>query len=230
MNLQATNNILIIAPHADDEVLGCGGIMRKMADMGKKVYVLVMTNAAVGAPNIFTEDTIRMIRTEALESHKLLGVTKTYFADFPAPRLDTFPAYELANHIGSVIREVNADTLFIPHRGDVHLDHRRVYEASLVAARPQGVYTVKNIYAYETLSETEWAAPFPEDNFIPNVFVNIEKEIDYKVKAFEKFESQLKIFPHPRSLKGIDVLARHRGTVISVEAAEAFSLIREIIN
>lgn len=229
MNLQQVNNILIVAPHADDEVLGCGGIMKKFSDMGKNVFVVVMTNAHVGAPEIFTEEIMDRVRKEALESHKILGVKETVFADFPAPRLDTFAVYQMANYLGELLRKFNIDTMFIPHRGDVHLDHKRVYEASLVAARPQGAYSVSRVYAYETLSETEWAAPFPEDNFIPNVFINIENEIEHKINAFAVFESQVREFPHPRSRKGIKVLSEHRGSVVSINAVEAFSLVREIV-
>lgn len=229
MNLQEINNVLIVAPHADDEVLGCGGIIKKMSTLKKNVYVVIMTNAFVGDPEIFSENNIKAVRAEALLSHEILGVKQTFFADFPAPRLDTFPIYKISNFIHSLMVKLNIDTLFIPHRGDIHLDHKRIYEAALVASRPQGNYTVKEIYSYETLSETEWAAPFPEDNFIPNIFVSIEDEINYKIKAFECFESQIKKFPHPRSSQGIDVLSKYRGSIVSINAVEAFSVIRQII-
>ncbi|MGN6602887.1 MAG: PIG-L deacetylase family protein [Ginsengibacter sp.] len=229
MNLQKIKNVLIIAPHPDDEVLGCGGIIKKLTSLEKKIYVLVMTNAFIGASELFSEEGIKIVRREALQAHKILGVKETFFADFPAPKLDTYPTYKMANYISALLQQLNIDTLFIPHRGDIHLDHKRVYEASLVASRSQGNYSVHEIYAYETLSETEWAAPFPEDNFIPNVFVNIENEIEYKIKSFECYKTQIKIFPHPRSVEGIDVLSKHRGSVVSIKAVEAFSLIRQIV-
>jgi LmbE family N-acetylglucosaminyl deacetylase len=229
MNLQELKNVLVIAPHADDEVLGCGGIIKKLSDLNKNVFVAIMTNAFIGDPDIFSEEDIDQVRNEALISHKILGVKETFFAEFPAPRLDTFPVYKIAQYISTLLNDLCIDTIFIPHRGDVHLDHKRIFEASLVACRPQGNYSVKEIYAYETLSETEWAAPYPEDNFIPNIYVNIETEIEHKKKAFECFKSQIKTFPHPRSIEGIDILSRHRGTVVSMKSVEAFSLIRQII-
>jgi len=229
MNLQEINNVLIIAPHADDETLGCGGIINKFVKEGKNVNVLILTNAFKGDSEIFSEQEINKVRQEALDAHRILGVENTIFADFPAPRLDTFPLYKVANYISNKLIELNIDTLFIPHRGDIHLDHRRTFEASIVAARPFGDYKVKRIYSYETLSETEWAAPYPDDNFVPNVFFNITNELEKKIEAFECYKSQLKEYPHPRSINGIKILAQRRGIMVSFEAAEAFSLVREII-
>lgn len=229
MNLQEINNILIVAPHADDETLGCGGTMKKLSEYGKNVYVLVLTNANVGDSELFSKEAIVQVRREAIEAHKILGVKETFFADFPAPRLDTYPIYKIVNHISKVIKDNNIDTVFTTHRGDIHLDHKRTFEAVMVAVRPQGQYSVKRIYSYETLSETEWAAPYAEDNFRPNIFVEIINELEYKITAFACFKSQIKEFPHPRSTKGIEILANNRGITVSVKAAEGFTLIREII-
>jgi len=118
--------------------------------------------------------------------------------------------------------------MFIPHRGDIHKDHRVTYEAALVAARPINNCTVKRIYAYETLSETEWAAPFGDNVFIPTVFINIENEIEDKLKAFHFFTSQIKQFPHSRSPEIIRVLSNYRGATVGFSNAEAFMLIRSI--
>lgn len=229
MSLLETEKLLIIAPHADDETLGCGGTIAKLSNLGKEVFVLIATNANVGAPELFSQELINKVREEALSAHSLLGVKETLFAEFPAPCLDTFPIYKIANHISEILTRYNIDSMLIPHRGDIHLDHRRLFEASLIAARPIGTQKVKRIYAYETLSETEWAAPFPDDNFLPQIFVNIKDQLPKKLEAFSCFKSQIKDFPHPRSIKNIESLARLRGSTVSCEAAEAYSLIREII-
>lgn len=223
--------ILIIAPHPDDEVLGCGGTISKLSKKGIEIYVAIMTNGNVGAPEIFPAEGTRRGREEALEAHKLLGVSETKFYDFPAPKLDTVAGYKIAGQLTELIKEKNIDTLFIPHRGDIHKDHRILFESALVASRPIGNNPVKRIFAYETLSETEWSAPFGDDTFIPTLFINIEPEIETKKQAFQCFtEPRLKHFPHPRSSEGIDTLARRRGMTISANAAEAFMIIREIMN
>ncbi|OFY51428.1 MAG: GlcNAc-PI de-N-acetylase [Bacteroidetes bacterium GWF2_41_31] len=220
-------NILIIAPHADDEVLGCGGIISKYSNEGFEVHILVATNASIGAPELFNQEGIDNVRNEAIAAHKILNVKQTHFLELPAPRLDVYPNYQIAIAFSEIINEIRPEALFIPHRGDIHKDHEAVFNAALVAARPINNCSVKKIYAYETLSETEWAAPFGDDNFIPNRFVNITKEFKLKLEAMECFKSQLKPFPNPRSLEAIEALAKYRGATVGFERAEAFMVIRE---
>lgn len=220
--------VLVVAPHCDDEVLGCGATMVKFAKQGVDVYVAIVTNGNLGAPELFSEEGTKKVRAEALEAHKKLGVKETFFLDFPAPRLDSIPSYKLAIAMEKVIRENAITDLYIPHRGDIHKDHRITYEACLVAARPINNNPVKNIYSYETLSETEWAAPFSDEAFIPIVFNDVGSELDLKLEAFECFTTQIKNYPHPRSPESIENLARRRGATINIEAAESFMVIRQI--
>lgn len=221
-------NILIVAPHADDEVLGCGGIMAKYASGGHNVFAAIMTNAHVGDPELFPAKMIDEVRKEAKNAHKVLGVKKTFFYDFPAPRLDTFPAYKISNELHKLYKTLNIEILYLPHKGDIHKDHTIIFHAGLVAARPINSCPVKTILAYETLSETEWAAPFGSDIFIPNVFEDLNGFLSHKIKAMKCFKSQLKEFPHSRSLDSIENLAKFRGATIGRHYAESFTLIREI--
>ncbi len=224
------NKILVVAPHPDDDVLGCGGVMARFASAGCEVYVAIMTNGNVGAPELFPVEGTERGRAEALEAHKLLKVRETFFFDFPCPRLDTQPAYKISIELNKLIQCYKIDTLFVPHRGDIHKDHRIIYEASLVAARPIGPHKVSRILAYETLSETEWAPPFPDDAFIPTVFMAIDDYIDIKGNAFACFTPpRKKEYPHSRSIDGVKTLARYRGATIETLYAEAFMLIREIL-
>ena len=221
-------NILIVAPHCDDEVLGCGGIMAKYASKNHSVYVAIVTNGHIGAPELFKKEGTEKVRSEALKAHKLLGVKATFFLDFPAPRLDSIASYKLSIAIEKVIRKNKITDLYIPHRGDIHKDHRITYESCLVAARPINTNPVKRIYAYETLSETEWAAPFPDEAFIPNHFEDISNFINMKLDSFRCFTTQIKTFPHPRSIESIENLSKMRGAVINIERAEAFMVVRQI--
>lgn len=217
---------LFIAPHPDDEVLGCGAIIRKFAQTsGNDVYVLVMSR---GTPKLYPEHKIVNVRNEALAAHKILGVKDTIFLDFHAPEMDNVPLADVSRSISEVIQKLRIDVLFIPHRGDIHNDHNVVFKAAVVAARPVGNYTVKEIHCYETLSETEWAAPFGDDAFIPNYFINVTAQLPYKLEAMRCFKSQLKEFPNPRSLENIEALAKFRGATVGFERAEAFMTIRRI--
>lgn len=222
-----TKNILVLAPHPDDEVLGCGATMAKYASAGHKVFVLVATR---GSKKLYADDRIENVRNEALRAHKVLGVTETFFLDFPAPELDTVPLADISREIARILSENKIHTLYLPHRGDIHNDHRVVFNAGLVAARPVGDYSVKEIYAYETLSETEWAAPFGDDAFIPTCFINVEDALEAKLQAMQCFKSQLKKFPNSRSLEAIDALAKFRGATVGFKAAEAFVTVRKIIS
>lgn len=223
------NNILFVAPHADDEVLGCGATMAKEAAKGNNVYVLICTNAHVGAPEIFSAELIAEIRKEARAAHKLLGVAGTIFLEFPAPALDQYPGYVMSNQIASVIRKYKIDTVYLPHKGDCHKDHEVIHSCAMVACRPLAGSTVKKVYSYETMSETEWGEPTATGAFIPNRFVTFtEAEFAFKLQAMAEFRTQLQEFPSPRSLEALEALAKYRGAMVSSAIAEAFMVLREI--
>lgn len=217
--------ILIIAPHPDDEVLGCGGIIKKYSLLNNDVFVLIVTR---GTPKKYSDERIAVGRAQALKAHALLGVKETFFFEYPAPELDTIPQADLSDSISNLINKLKIEAIYIPHRGDIHHDHLVVFNASIVAGRPVGNYTVKEIYCYETLSETEWAAPFGDDAFIPNHFVNIEDTIQHKLEAMSAYAGQLRGFPNPRSLNAIVALSQFRGATVGVKNAEAFMTIRTI--
>ncbi len=219
------HRILIIATHPDDEVLGCGGTIARYADHGDDVFVVVVTR---GVPELFSPAVIEQTRRELALAHQRLGVSSVRFLDFPAPMLDTIPGYQLADRLKQVIQELGADTIFIPHRGDLHSDHRAVYMASLVAARPLEQSPVRRILCYETLSETEWASPEADQAFIPTVFIDISRYLTDKLAAMACYQTQLKTAPNPRSLSIIEALACMRGATVNLHAAEAFMLIRDI--
>ncbi len=219
------DKILVVAPHADDEVLGCGATIAKYKKHGHEVHILIITK---GIKDLFSEDYMINVRDEAKKAHTVLGVDSTEFLDFPAPALDNVEAYKIANAIQLKVKNFNPDVVYIPHRGDIHKDHRMVFEACLVALRPVNGLKIKQILSYETLSETEWAAPFGDDAFIPNHFEIIDDYLNMKIRAFECFKSQIKEFPNSRSIQAIKSLGQIRGATIGTHSAEAFMLIRQI--
>ena len=217
--------ILIIAPHPDDEIIGCGGtILRNIAE-GNYVYVCIVTK---GVEPLFSKDVVDVTRKECIECHKKNGTTKVFFLDFPSVMLEEQHRYEINEKILNVIKEVEPDEVFIPHIGDMQKDHQIVAEACMVALRPKYSFAPKKIMAYETLSETGWNIPNVQNEFLPNYFVNISDFLQDKIKMIEFFDSQLSEFPAARSLEAIESLAKYRGAVMNMKAAEAFMLIREI--
>jgi N-acetylglucosamine malate deacetylase 1 len=223
-------NILILAPHPDDEILGCGGVIRRHVQQGDQVTICVLTNAARGAPEAFHESAVECVRAEAKSAASRLGVDDLVFCDYPAPQLDQFPSYRLADGIRRLIADHATQTLYVPFQADLHVDHGAVFTAALVAARPMPGQTVRHVYCYETLSETEWAAPFASNAFLPMRYVNIEAQLADKLDAMACYSSQLREFPHPRSLEALRTLAAMRGSQCGCRAAEAFAVIREVVD
>lgn len=217
--------VLVIAPHPDDEIIGVGGTIAKKAKAGNEVYVCVVTKG--GSP-LFNLEFIEQGRRECREADAKLGVKETIFLDFPAVMLETVPRYEFNGKIAEVVQKINPDEVYIPHRGDMQIDHQMVVDAAMVAVRPRGKNYPKRVYAYETLSETGWNIPNTVNEFIPTVYEDITETYDVKLEAMSVFESQLAEFPNARSIGAIDALAKYRGATVNVIAAEAFSLIREV--
>lgn len=218
--------VLVVAPHADDEVLGVGGTIAKYIDEGNEVYVCVITT---GHSSMFPQEVLDKLRNEAIKAHKFLGINQTYFLDLPAVMLSEVPKHEVNKKINGVIDEVQPDVVFIPHFGDMHLDHYIVSQAAMVCVRPIKDHRILEVYSYETLSETEWNIPHVTNVFIPNTYIDITGYLDKKKIAMEHFTTQLTEFPHPRSIEAIESLAKLRGSTIGVKAAEAFCLVRRII-
>lgn len=215
--------ILVIAPHNDDEVLGVGGTIGAYAKAGHEVVVCEVTAGELDDPMV------QLQKREAKKSHEILGVSRTVFMDLPVVGLKEMPTREINAQFLETIHEIDPEIVFLPHKGDMHVDHRSVIEASMVALRPVSCPNIKGIYAYETLSETDWNTPSVDNAFIPTVYSNITETIELKLAAMKCHESQLCEYPHPRSLEAIKALAMHRGSTICVPYAEAFVNIREVI-
>jgi len=220
------SNVLVLAPHPDDEVLGCGGTIARHVAEGDSVTIVVATR---GLNELFSDEQKEQVLAEARKAHAVLGVAETRFFEFPAPALDTVPRYKIAGAIAEVIDNVQPTTLYIPHHGDIHSDHLHLHHAALVAARPLASCPVRRILAYETVSETEWAPPHSDAPFYPTCFIDISEHLQKKLEAMACFESQVKQPPDARSLRTLEALARVRGATIARDAAEAFVLIREIV-
>lgn len=214
--------VLVFAPHNDDEVLGVGGTLAKLANEGHEVYVCEATTY------FKDENVVAGIRAMAAKAHKVLGVKESFFLDLPVVAIKDTPTIEVNSKFEKIVQQIKPEIAFIPHKGDMHIDHGEVARAAMVALRPLGNPQLKKIYAYETLSETEWNMPTVDNAFIPNCYSDISDYIDLKLEAMVCFSTQLKEFPHPRSLEAIKALSNLRGSMIGVKNAESFMTIREI--
>ena len=217
--------VLVVAPHPDDEVLGVGGtVLRHLAE-GDAVHILVCTR---GEDCRFGPDQVQRVQTEARQVHSFLGVTGSHFLDLPAARLDTVPGTDINAALGAVFQTVKADTIYVPHAGDLHRDHQLIFQAAMVCSRPSGIGFPRRILAYETVSETEWYAPGITPAFAPNVFVDVTSYMDKKLQACALYKSQIQPAPHHRSVETLRALSITRGHAVGVKHAEAFMLVREL--
>jgi N-acetylglucosamine malate deacetylase 1 len=223
-------SILILAAHPDDEVLGCGGTIAKLADEGAAVHVAfladgVYSRAGVAGTQI-NELTAR--RAAAHKACNILGVKAVHFGEFPDNRMDTIALLDIVRSVEGLIDQYRPDTVFTHHAGDVNIDHRRTHEAVVVACRPQGTSPVRTLLCFEVPSSTEWQIPGSAPVFAPNWFVDISATLERKLAALDFYDAELRAWPHPRSRQGVGYLARWRGATVGVDAAEAFALGRQL--
>lgn len=215
--------VLVVAPHPDDEILGCGGTMAMHARAQADVYLCIVTETY--SPD-WSETEKPQRHTEVCNSCEVLGIKEAFFLGLPTVKLDTISQKELNDKLAAVVDNIQPDIIYIPYGKDPNKDHRLIFDAMMVVGRPCEQWTVEQLLCYETLSETEWAPP--ANTFMPNIYVDITETMRLKLKAMEEYKLELKKPPHPRSLEGIKALAKVRGATIGVEYAEAFMMIRGI--
>ena len=218
------NRILVICAHPDDETLGLGGTICHHVEKGDKVNVLIFTDgeSARGKSN----SKIKIRQKQSRKAAKDLGVEKIKFLNYPDQQLDIIAIKDLAKKIESEIKILNPNIIYTHYWGDVNQDHKKLFDATLVACRPIPNSSIEQILCYETPSSTEWGNSFKNKH--PNSFVNIEKFLDKKIIAIENYSDEIKPFPHPRSKEAIMNRAMFWGSTVGIHYAEAFYLIRKI--
>lgn len=227
-------NVLVIAAHPDDEVLGCGGTMAKHVMVGDQVFSVILAEGLTSREKVrnreqHSED-FSILHSSARKANEILGVKELKLLDFPDNRMDSIDRLDIVKVIEDIVNEVKPNIIYTHHIGDVNIDHRRIHEAVLTAVRPiPGNHVVEELLYFETASSTEWMTPGSAPAFTPNWYVSIETTLKLKLEALEAYEFEMREWPHARSIKALDYLAKWRGANIGVEAAEAFMLGRKII-
>ena len=209
--------VLVIAPHADDEALGCGGTIIKHKKAGDQVAVCIVTKPH--SPDWSQEYIDNRIK-EIQKAKEVLGVDQTFQLDFKAAQIDSVAHKDLNKAIGEVVAEFNPEIIYVPYGKDLHRDHQLVFQSCLVACR----YRLGKILAYETVSETDIFPVFTK--FFPNTYIDISEEIQGKLEAMKSYSSEVKQWPHPRSLEAIKISAQKRGSEAGLDYAEAIVLIK----
>ena len=226
-------SVLVVAAHPDDEILGCGGIIAKHSEKNDDVHVLIAAEGHSARSrherNSEDLDIINHLKVCAKKANRLLGAKSIDFLDLADNRLDSLDRLDLIQKLESVVIRHNPDIVYVHHLGDLNIDHRRLHEAVLTACRPIPGQSVRQILSYEIMSSTEWQTPNCGLYFIPNWYEDISDQWLKKKEALKVYASEMREWPHSRSIKSLEILAKHRGSQVGLQKAEAFMLIRQIV-
>jgi len=226
------STIAVVVAHPDDEVLGCGGTLSRLAQEGHNIHILILADGESSRETKSKDgekSKIKIRNNAAVNACKKMECASVVVKNLPDNRLDGVERLDVIQIIESFIHDHNPVILFTHHAGDVNIDHRVVYDSVIAATRPQPGFPVKEVLFFEVPSSTEWRPPGSGTGFHPNVYVDITQTLQIKKDALNAYASELRPFPHPRSLEAIEALARWRGATVGVCAAEAFVLGRKVI-
>jgi|TARA_B110000495_G_C23001960_1_gene591423 LmbE family N-acetylglucosaminyl deacetylase len=229
--------ILIVSAHPDDEIIGMGGIIKKLSRKHEIQILFLADGITARKSSGYLNSTkyeisksvekkmkneIENRKKHARNALKILGVTKMKFLDLPDNELDTIPFLKIVKEIENEIQSTKCDVIFTHHYNDLNIDHRLAYEASITSSRPIFNSEVKSIFSFEAISSTDWKKPY---KFNPNLFIDISKELPFKLKALREYKNEIQKFPHPRSIKAIEANAIRWGSLSGFNAAEALELV-----
>ena len=225
------NRALVVAAHPDDEVLGCGGTIAKMADEGWHVHVLILAEGVTSRSRkrLRKRSDLSALAKSAKAAATILGVQSVELQSFADNRMDGVELLDVVKVVEEKVAKVEPRRVLTHHGGDVNVDHQVVHEAVLAAVRPLPGSSIAELLFFEVPSSTEWRPGVSLPPFAPALFVDISGTFDRKLRALEAYASELRAFPHPRSLRAVEHLARWRGATAGVEAAEAFEVGRILV-
>lgn len=231
---KTSKNILVIAAHPDDEILGCGGTMALHAKSGDKVKVVIMAEGLTSRAESRNKDKLKkefaQLYSSAKKANATLGVKDVTILDFPDNRMDSLDLIDVIKKIEKIIDTFNPEIIYTHHFCDLNVDHQIINKAVMTATRPIPGQSVKRVQFFEVASSTDWGftGVASGNYFNPNIFINIDSTLKLKLKALSFYHQEMRDFPHARSIEGLEALAKWRGAFSGFPAAEAFVLGREL--
>lgn len=223
--------ILVVAAHPDDEVLGVGATIARRIAEGDQAFALILGEGQTSrweSRKEADQEAVRLLHKDSIEAARIIGYEDIYFVGLPDNRFDQVGLLEVVKLVEKAIEKIRPNVIYTHHGHDLNIDHQITFEAVLTATRPLRNCAVHEIYAFETVSSTEWSFGKKEDVFYPNVFIDISKFFEIKSNAMKKYRTEICGFPHPRSLEMLEAVARRWGGVVGKEYVEAFELIRKV--
>ena len=225
------NSVLVVAAHPDDEILGCGGTMTRLVREGHEVRIAILAEGMSSrSPQRADADPqqLQHLHARAQQAAHKVGAKELVLCKLPDNRLDTVPLLDIVKTIEDLVTRFRPEIIYTHHPGDLNVDHGVVHRAVLTATRPMSGQCVREVYAFEVPSSTEWAFQCLGQAFRPNVFVDIEDSLETKITALACYDTETREFPHPRSAEALRAIATRWGSVVGLRAAEAFELIRSV--
>jgi len=227
-------NVLVVAAHPDDEVLGCGGTIAKYSK-DNNIYLVILGEGISSRyiqRNEVKKKELLQLRKDSQKVGELLGIKEIFFFALPDNRFDTVSFLDIVKKVEEIIKKIKPEIIYTHYSGDLNIDHRLTFQAVLTATRPVKGCSVKEIYSFEIPSSTEWSFGKIEKDkiFNPNIFEDISDALETKLKALKAYKNEIRKFPHPRSSKTIRAMATKWGSVAGLKYAEAFELTRKIID
>lgn len=220
------DKVLVVAPHPDDETLGCGGTLLKHKNSEDKIYWMIVTN--IQSEDGWSKEEVQKRQKEIQKVAEMYGFERIFKLDFPTTMLDVIPYNDLVSKVSDAVKEVEPSIVYLPNRSDIHTDHQVTFRSGISCCKNFRVPSIKRILMYECLSETEFAPASGDSVFTPNGFVDITPFFDKKIEIMKIYDSEIGNSPFPRSLEIIECLAKIRGSRIGKKYAEAFSILLDI--
>lgn len=221
------NNILVVAAHPDDEILGVGGTILKHINNNDTVSILILGD---GETSRGVNINIRKREEQAEKVAQAFRVENIFLEKFPDNKFDSVPLLQIIKKVEEIIYQIKPNIIYTHCQNDLNIDHQLTFRAVLTVCRPQPDFFVKKILTFETLSSSEWQIKDQSHIFCPTEYVDIVEFIDKKLKILKNYDGELREYPHPRSIEGVKILAQYRGMEIGCKFAEAFQIIRSIKN
>lgn len=226
-------SILVLAAHPDDEVLGCGGTIARHAQAGDTVHVVILAEGITSREAHRNRDSasegLSQLAYAAHKASKILGAASIELQSLPDNRMDSLDRLEVIKLVESFLGKYTPDIVYTHHSGDVNVDHRRTHESVVTACRPLPGHRTRTLLFFEVASSTEWQPMGSAPAFAPNWFSDISSTLSLKLEALNAYGSEMRPWPHARSIQALEHLARWRGAMVGVDAAEAFMLGRNLI-
>lgn len=219
-------NVIVVAAHPDDEVLGAGGAIATHIERGDKVRVVMLGEGIAARGLRDNKRQILKLKNDSKLANKKLGVEDIHFHSYPDNSFDSVPLLDIIKTVEKHVMEFKPEIVYTHHWGDMNIDHSITFKAVMTTCRP--IKRIKKILCFEVLSSTEQNVQLENTAFLPNYYLNIERNIGKKIDAMKEYSTEIQKYPFPRSLEGIEILAKYRGLAIGCKAAEAFHIAREL--